>query len=412
MKPPAVAGARLARPPALAMLAALLLLPAARAQYEPTRLPDPARRWSIDVGLRGEYDDNIFTDDRDEVDSFKAVIEPNVRVNVPTEQTFVGFRYGYRATYFEDRPGDHLDENHNVDLLFSHTFNRRLVLDVNERLRYGVEPEIVELSADTPVILRRRGDFFYNRADASLKYSVHRRWVTLVRGDFEMWDYDSRSSSTNDRYQVGGTAAALYQFDRRTTGGLSYRYGIIDYDRPGPQDARNSTSHIVYGTINRRFNPHLTGNLDAGVELRRFDDGDDDLAPFVDSSLSYGYAEGSAVSGGFRFALTSTENSAYRSADTVSLFGQVDHRFTPKFSATLRALYAFDRFGNVTDAAALAGFRSGHEEEDVRLSVIGRYRVTDWFSAEASYHYDRVFSQFPGGDFTRNRISLGGRVTY
>ncbi len=118
------------------------------------------------------------------------------------------------------------------------------------------------------------------------------------------------------------------------------------------------------------------------------------------------------MSGGLRFALTSTENSVYRSADTLSLFGQVDHRFTPKFSATLRALYALARYGNATDAASLAGVRSEREEEDIRLNMIARYEVTRWFSVEATYQYDRVFSPFPGGDFTRNRVSLGGRVTY
>jgi hypothetical protein len=393
---------------AVTMVAGQAVWPA----YEPARLQDPSKRWAVTLSLRGEYDDNIFTTSSNQQSSVKGIIEPQVLVNFPGEQTFVGFRYGYSAVVYENRPGDQIDESHLVDVLFSHTFNPRLTLDMRDTFRRGVEPELVEVQANLPVVTRRRGDYFFNDAKGSVSYELGRRWVMTVRGNWQHWRYDDTEVGLiNDRdmYQTG--LGMAYALDRRTTVGLNYGYGRIEYSEPGSEDARNSESHSVYVGWVRRFTPQLSLQINGGVEAREFGDGAQQTAPVVDTSISYNYGPESAVTAGFRYSIATTEVGDFRSVDEAGLYARVGHRITPKLRVGLDALYVRDTFENPTPGA---GVSAGIEETVLRLALTVSYTFTKWLYGDLAYTYDRVESDITVGDrsFERNRVSLGLRLTY
>lgn len=397
--------------PIWAGLVALIATRATWAAYEPFPMPDPSRRWAVNATVRGEYDDNIFTTATSPQDSFKAIIEPQVLLNIPLEQTFFGLRYNYGGTWYTDRPGDDYDQSHSADLLFSHTFTPRLTLDLRDNMRFGQEPELVEQSAGTPVVVRRRGDYLYNNLNGKLSYNLSRRWTAAVSGGWERWRYDDAAVATaNDRDDYQATLSALYAIDPRTVVGGNYRFGVTDYVNPAPlpaaPDSRDATSHILYVSGVRRFNPQFSAQVSAGAELRLYEDGQDDLGPYVDGAVQYTYAPESLVRGGIRYVFTDTEQSTFRSAESAVLFAHIAHRITGKFHAGGDVLLAFNTF-----TESLVGGPDA-DETVLQLAVRLTYKFTRWCNGEFHYTFDDVSSDLPNSDFDRNRVSLGVRLVY
>jgi len=91
-----------------------------------------AKLYSLSAGLRGFYDDNIFTGndkvdldgdgklDRRKLDSFGLEVTPGVRFSVPLEQTTLSAGYTYGLRYFADRPGRSYDQFHLADAQVNH----------------------------------------------------------------------------------------------------------------------------------------------------------------------------------------------------------------------------------------------------------------------------------------------------
>ncbi len=380
--------------------------------YEPARLQDPSKRWAVTVSLRSEYDDNIFTTSSNRESSVKGIIEPQVLINIPSEQTFLGLRYGYGAAYFADRPGDQVDESHVVDFLFSHTFNPRLTLDARDTFRRGIEPELVEVQGNVPIITRRRGDYFYNMLNGTVSSDLGRRWTVSLGGDWAYWRYDdSETVAVNDRDIYQASLGTAYALDRRTSVGVNYRFTRVDYVQPGTNDTRNSDSHSVFLSWVRRFTPQFSLQVNAGQETREFGDGTQQSAPTAEATATYNYGPESAVSAGFRYSIATTEVGQFRSVDEAGLYARVGHRITPKFRVGLDAVYVRDTFENPTPGAGLAG---GLEEDVLRFAFSMSYAFTKWLYGDFSYTYDRVDSDIPTAErtFDRNRVSLGLRLTY
>ncbi len=394
----------------LALITGVALLAAARswALYEPAKLPDPSRRWSVSLNTRGEYDDNVDTSATDKKSSFKAIAEPQLLVNIPTEQTFIGFRYNYQATYYENRSTDPVDQSHTADLTVSHTVTPRLVLDFRDSVRRGIEPELVNDQTGDPFIRRRRGDFLYNTVGAGVNYNFSRRWTMSVHGDFDYWNYDDAAASVDDRNVYRASLQMDYSIDPRTTGGIGYQFASVNYSQPGTNDLRNSDSHIVYLSMVRRFNPQFSVQGNAGVELREFGDGSTDVGPWVNTSATYNYGPESSVTLGFRYSITTTEVGFFRSADAADIYAQLTHRITTKFSVSGGATFSLDSFANPTGVTTL----TSPTEETVSLNLTLRYQFTRWCSGNAGYNFDQVSSDIAGRDFTRNRVSLGCRLEY
>jgi hypothetical protein len=393
----------------LVVLAGLWAAATTQAAYEPLKMPDPSRRWAVTLHTRGEFDDNINTAPSNERSSWKGVVEPELRVNVPLDQTFVGFRYGYRAVYFENRSGDPVDQEHRTDLTLAHTINPRLQLDLREQLRLGIEPELVEQRAAGDQLFRRRqGDYLYNSLEGGVSYNFTRRWTAALRGGWDHWDYEETQASINDRDIYRGSLAMNYSIDRRTTAGVGYQFYHVDYDVPGPNDRRNSDAHIAYLSAVRRFNPQLSGQANVGVELREFGDGASDIGPWLDTSLTYNYGPQSAATLGFRYSITSTEVGTFRSADSADILVQITHRLTAKWVVSGTSTFSLDHFSN----PVVPGVSEDLTEETLSLAVSTRYQFTRWLSADLRYSFDQVTSDIAGREFTRNRISLGCRLVY
>lgn len=396
----------------LVLLICLTAANPALALYEPDRLQDPSRRWAVSLALREGYDDNIFTTKTNTQSSATTTIEPQLLLNIPMEQTFLGLRYRYGAVYYADRSGNQVDQYHTVDLLFSHTFTPRLVLDVQDEFRFGVEPELVSVQNNVESVTRRRGDFLFNNLTGKLGYNLTRRWTMSVGGGWEYWRFDdSNEATTNDRDSYDATVSAVYAIDPRTTIGGNYRYEQVDYTA-ATNDVRNSHSHIAFVSVARRFNPKLTLQVFGGAELREFSGGTQETSPVANIEMTYDYGPANAATAGFRYELSTTEVGSFRNIQAEVFYVRAVHRITPKLRVEGNVSYVYSTFQNPTTILTPAP----DTEYRLYFELDVTYDFTRWCHVDLSYILDKVDSNLPveiaDQSFDRNRVSLGLRMTY
>jgi hypothetical protein len=379
------------------------------AAYEVYQLPDPSRRWSVNVSLREGYDDNVNTSSANKQGATTTAIEPQLLVNIPLETTSFGLRYTYGATYYSTH-GSTIDQSHRAELAFSHTFTSRLALSMSDNVVRGLQPELVQLTTGVPVITRIRGDYLYNDLNGTLSYALLQRWTLSVGGTWQLWRYDDLAISiANDLDQYEATLAAFYAISPRTSVGVNYQYGMVNYVNQGTAGSRNSKSNTGFLSLVRRFNPKLSLQVNGGYELRDFDDGTSESAPSVNASLSFNYAPRSAVTAGFSYQLSTTEVATYRATEAASLFGQINHAFTPKFNALANVAYSLFTFRSPTPGSLLP---PGLQETGFQTGLTLTYEFQRWLSADLRYTYTQATSDLAGRSFDRNQVSMGLRFTY
>ncbi len=392
------------------------------AVYDPYQLRDPTRRWEVSLGLNTSYDDNINTVDTGKVGSFTSSAQPQLLWNMPLEQSFLGLRYEYGATYYEARGFNQIDESHTLDVLFSHTFSPRLTLDAQNQFRRGIEPGLVELVAGVPLVTERRGDFFYDNLSGSLNYSVTRRCSISLDGRWEYWRFDDQQNAeVNDRdgYRFG--ISTLYAISPRAQFGGGYRYARTDYRLDSQimlspffsqiisAEARSSETHEGFVAVVGRFNPQLSGRLTVGGQLQQFGDGVETSSPSADSALTYNYGPQNTVTAGFRYSFATTELNQFRTTESTLIYADIGHQLTAKLRATLSGSYYLNQFKEPT-VALPAPVPEG--EDSIGLSAGVSYAMTSWCRATCRYSYSRVDSDIAGRSFQRNVVSLGLRLIY
>ena len=372
----------------------------------------------MSVGFSGEYDDNVNSTSTNRQGSFRGGVVAGLQANIPRERTFFRMRYNYAATYTPDYPASttnahhnatdsKLDQAHIFDGLVSHTFSPRLVLNVSDALRRAVEPGYVDVDLTRNVQIQRRGDYLFNLASTDLDYKLSRRWTATLRGSWELWRYDEPTIATNnDRDIYTGALDVTYAVTPRTFTGVGYQHSTQTYDNPGSNDTRNSQSDIAYVSLNHAFNPQLSANSTAGIQLEEFGDGTKDTAPSVSASINYNYSRDAIASIGFRYSIAATEVGAFRSTEAATTFARLSYKFTPKFGASANGLYSLSTFQNPVPGAFAPGSTIPHDESIYSLGLNLNYNFTRWCRGSLNYNYDHVISDVADRNLVRNRGGL------
>jgi predicted porin len=394
-------------------VAGLTLLGAtARAVYLPSQLPDPSRRWSISVALQEGYNDNTSNSSDHRRGSSYTRFEPKLYLNYPMDQTFLGLRYTYQLYHFPNRvDSGQVDQNHILDLLYSHRFTPRLTLDVNDSLRRGIAPELTSTIGGVERIERSRGDYWFNALSGGLTYSASHRWTLALSQAWETWRYDEKDiADGSDHDGFTTSASATYTLDPVSSVGLNARYSCALYRKPGDKHERNSQSEAVFLSYTHLFTPVLGLNLAGGASFNEFGDDHHSTSPYFSLSLSYTYLPDCTLSFIAGYSFYDTDVTGYRSSDSLSLSAQLAHRLSRKCRVTLSAAYIRSQYGNRTEE--IIGGPSDPADNAVRVGLSASYGFTRWLSLDMSYAYERVWSDFDNRDYWRNSVGAGLRVTF
>ena len=123
----------------------------------------PEKPWSLAGTLRGFYDDNYATAPSGspfKKSSWGFEVRPSAAVSFVSGPTTFNLSYVYDLRDYTDRPGNKLDQSHDVELALNHNFNERYSLDLEDSFVVAQEPELVDPNLATP--FRSKGDNIRN----------------------------------------------------------------------------------------------------------------------------------------------------------------------------------------------------------------------------------------------------------
>jgi len=398
---------------------------------------DGSKRWTVGLGARGFFDDNIFTRPDLTVngvklrqDSFGVEITPSINFNLPLSQGSIDLGYTYGLRWFENRPGDDIDQYHSIVAGLNHQFSPRYKISVSENFAIAQEPEQLAAAGGVSLPFRSEGDNIRNTAGAIFTAQL----TDVLSGDVNYnnnyFDYSNPGfDQALDRLEHLFGLNLRYQVRPTTFAVVGYQYGIFDYTskiitgtagnlfNPNMKD---QTSHFIYGGVDHNFTSKLLGSVRVGVQIAEWDKLGQALnqhrsrsTPYADASLSYAYASGSSIRIGLKHQRNATDlfdefNSPVLDTESTAVFLSVSQKITEKLNVTGTALFQNSNFEAPGTAI------QNKDEQYWNFGITASYRFTQYLSGEFSYYYDNLDSNLLAGTrgYDRNRVFLGVRLTY
>lgn len=392
-------------------------------------LAEGAGKWyTLTAGIRGFYDDNIYTAPKGSLRKFSSPgveVTPGIQLTFPMEQTKVGLGYNYGLRWFADRDPNgtrnrDFDQSHNFNADLSHVFSPRYKVNFYERFVIAQEPE--QSVGLLSTIGRADGDNVRNHAGGEFEAQLTELWSTSLSYQSNFYDYADNSFATPlNRMEHEPGVRFNYQFSPTTVLGFGYVYSMKDY-RPFAIVDRDVNTHRVYGSVDHAFTGTLQLSVRGGVEISNWDSPGitDETNPYTDASLTWTYNPGSFVQGGVHHGRQSTDAFLSSAIDIVdsqatSAYVAVSHAFTARFRGTLNARY---QIGDLKYNGAATSITT---DKYLLLGAVASYQFNRYISGEVAYYYDDArtsgFGFIPafngsGRSFERNRVFFGVRLTY
>ena len=353
------------------------------------------------VGVKGEYNDNLFFDTSNEVDDTITTLFGGLALLNRTERLDLDLSARLDGVMYADN--DELDD---VDQFY----NGRIGYRITERIRLG---------ADGGYFVDSRPDRDIETTGIVFTGVKRKRWTGGVSGDFTL----SEKSLTS----------------------MSYAYQQDKFDKPEYVDYEFHTANLGFTHDFSEVLPRVIGRINAGCNYYNTDDTDiENVYATVGFSRAVTELFNLLVDAGYRYAasefkvglvttdteydsgfhgrivldysgeLTRADISASQrlepasgnngTSDRTSFVFNVRRRFAEKFSASLYATY----YQNKADAGKLA--RVGIDEETVSIGPGLSYEIIDNLVLTASYTYTQVKYQISDTEAKRNRVYL--RLSY
>jgi hypothetical protein len=377
-------------------------------------------KWIVGADL--VFDDNVNPTSGTE-DSATS-INPYVGVSLvsisPQTTWDVYARLG--LIYYFDEPGTGMDDTYGqarigVDL--THNFNERLRFSSRNFIAYELEPDYAYGIATS----RQAGEYFYWQTDNSIGYRWSERFATYSGIQLTGLDYDSDVPNA-DRFTWMIYNQGRYQLTPQTVLTAEYRYAQTTADGL----ASDATDHYLLAGVEHRFSPTTILIARAGAQFHEVDSGgaDDSVSPYVELALNSQINTAFSVRSFLRYGLENYDTvrglppggtpayefdarrtlrigvaGEYALSQRLSLFGGVDYINT-SFDDGRRVA------GLITDPATADGLSEDLINAYIGLSV----KLTDYLYGSVSYNHTTSDSDLFGGDYDRNRFSVGLRAEF
>lgn len=411
---------------------------------------DNSKPWSVQATLRGFYDDNYNTSSgSNRLDSFGVTISPSIAFRFPMDQTTLGFRYTYGATWYEDRANlnssnDAWDQSHEFEGILSHSFNERFSMAASDSFVIAQEPGLLN-DAGNPY--RTQGNNIRNHGEITFNGAITRQLSFVLGYQNTYYDYKEEGSNNPipllrdlenatdpsysgllDRMEHEALLNLRWQALSKTVLVAGYNYRQVNYTSDEAialvsladiryAKMRDSRSHIFYGGFDQNFSKELILTVRAGVQMTDYykapaaEPNDGNTSPWGNLSLTYLYLPGSSVQAGFRYSRNQTDVVSPDAAGSITsdeesavLFGVINHRFTPKLSGRLTAQWQNSKF--------YGGSHDGKTEDFLDLGGALTFRINQHFSTEVGYNFSQLTSDLGDRDYDRSRVYLGVTAAY
>lgn len=409
-----------------------------------------SKPWSVSATLRGFYDDNINTAPKGQKqEAFGYEISPSVSVGIAREQTSASLGYTYSGKYYDHRPAGNSDNKwdhtHTFDAGVSHSFSPRFQLGVRDSFVIGQEPDMLRAGNTYTTFERISGDNMRNYG--SIVFNAEATpLVGFEVGYANGWfDYDNSGATADgagnivpsrsgvlDRMEHSVHIDSRWHFLPQTTGIFGYQYSQTDYlgdediqgaappGTPGnpTSNIRNSRSHYLYAGVEHSFTPDLSGSVKLGGQYIDFYNdpaSKNDVSPYAQASLRYLYMVESSVEVGVIHQRSASDvvgpinatvggGNFVHDQEATTAYGAIRHRIMPKLYGSLMGTFQHSTFNG--------GTFNNQSDKFYLVGLNLEYRFNPHFSAHTGYNYDRLVSDLPDRDFTRNRVYIGVTAAY
>jgi hypothetical protein len=369
----------------------------------------------------GKYTDNLYYTNTNEQEDFITSIAPGIWLAVPanrekllqlhTSPTSPGglqvsrmkpqsnrrmqtyFMYTPSFVFYSDNPDqNHVD--HKAEGLFQYNFDMGLSLDVMDQFNRRYE---------TNNNAEERFDKYYdNIASLLLSYKPSEKFRFRVDLTNYWLDYDDSRNDFRDRMDNSAAVYVFYQFRPKTSVFAQYEYADIEYDE---NDMFNSQEHRYYLGAEWDITADSRGRIKGGYIKKEFDDsalGEEDGFSAELQMLHSFNPKRHATLTAYRRYTESSIDTAFAVLTTGVDFALMQ-RFTPKWSATLNALYYKDDFQG---EFSVGGVTREREDETFRIGPALIFEPKDWMKVNLAYYFSRRDSNFDVFDFENNTVSL------
>jgi len=360
--------------------------------------------------LRLEYDDNVYEEETDKNGSWKFIEEIELLLNYRLEQSFLSIRYKPSLIWWENRPSDDFDMQHEFDFILNHVFTPRLALNVMDTLRRGENPELT----DRDVIVREEDDFWYNTANATVSYLFRPETRLDVAGRYTLMQYDrEEAAETEDFDLLVGGLTLRHQLLPETALMGDLRLEDISYEGPD----RGSQSFYVGAGAEHAFSPNLLTSLSGGYQEKQYNAEtlDSESSPYVDLTLTIVPTPATRLTLGGGYSLFETDVYPYANQARTRVYASLAHDFTARVSFYLSGGYTDGQYE--AEDSIITGLVSDGNEEIVLVSARATYRLnrSNWLEAGWQYQdFQSDLQDSAGNDlresYERNRISIGWKV--
>ena len=399
-----------------------------------------AKPWSVSATLRGFYDDNVGTVPKDSaghVESLGWEVSPALNLKWSGEQTTLVLSYIYSYLYYETKPPgnvDKSDQTHSFQALVNHNFNEHNSLKVQDSFVIGQEADLLRAGSTFTGFQRVPGNNIRNYGGITFDSELTRLFGVELGYDNTFFHYQDHGGTITNFPTLGGLLDRLehylhidgrWKLEPETVGVIGYRYGQVDYTGdeivaldsvtfvPYKSDVRNSRSHYGYVGVDHTFRPDLSGSLRAGGRFTDFYNepgGSTEIGPMVSGNLAYRYAPESSVQVGVNADMSATDvisaenGSVTTSAQSVTVYGSLNHRIMPKLYGNLTAQFQNSRF--------IGGSLDNESDRYFLVGLNFEYRFNQYLAAHVGYNYDKLGSDLSNRSFDRNRVYMGVTATY
>ncbi|HWB03530.1 MAG TPA: outer membrane beta-barrel protein [Verrucomicrobiales bacterium] len=236
--------------------------------------------WYVGAGIG--WDSNPLLVERGEEDSAYATLTIGVDYNTgDRKRTAIDFHASYSPLFYFDAPSGIDDYQTNARLGFDirHRVNPRLTITDSAYISYEVQPDF----GIGATVARQTDEYLYWYNSLAAAYSWTRRFSTVTSYTISGVNYQDETLNDQDFIMHLFGQEFRYAFTRRTTGALTYRFGIGDYDN-GIGDYE---SHYFLVGADHMFSPRMIGSFRVGAEYRDRDFGGSQTDPYFEGSFVY-----------------------------------------------------------------------------------------------------------------------------
>jgi hypothetical protein len=364
-----------------------------------------SKPYTISVGLREEYDDNINTSSNNEEGAFKTIISPDIVFKYPMENTLFSFSYQFDATYYLDREGDDpWDFGHHFTGRVNHKFTDRFEIDLRDRFNFSAEPGL----GNGSTVNRRLGDGSTNELNIDATYAWTERFSTVTGYNNTLTFYDDPViSATNEYIKHGVTQDFRLSVLPTTTAVAAYAFDTYDY-KSGNRDYDIHT--FTVGADHYLLREWLlTGRVGGQYQMNDNPLLKDSLGPYGNLKTVWNFLPNSSLTAGYSYSTEVTDAGAFGSQQAHTFDLGLTHGWTQRFSTSLSLQYRHSTFEQDQSLVAVS---KDFSEDSFSGQIKAAYAWTNWLSTEIGYIHTEVSSEVFGREYYRNQVFIGVRGTY